>query len=139
MIVGCKEEFDQQSPKYQYLWPFTSNCGGYHVIAVPNTFSPNQDGINDTWYVGSSVHYYADSCNGSSTMQLPHEVKSFSLEVRDIHNELYFSTPNINAHWDGQKNNTYLLASPGQYLWKFRLEDLDGVVHEEHGTLNVMM
>ena len=138
LITGCKKEFDSQSMKHQYNWGFNSSCGGSIIVDVPNTFDIYGGRGRHEWGVNAYTLFFNDSCQGVP-IHITSAVKSFSLEVRDIQNDLYFSTTNINENWDGHKITSGIQASPGQYLWKFHLEDLDGVVHVEHGTMNIIM
>jgi hypothetical protein len=140
MMAGCKDEFSNNADqlKYQYTWFFNNHCGGYLVAAVPNSFYSSERKVPYLWGVRFSTHYYVDSCGGVPNYS-DSGVKSFFLEVRDLEDRLYFRTNHILDYWNGTSAmNAGGNVPGGLYLWKFRLEDLDGVIHEERGTVNVL-
>lgn len=136
LVSGCKKETQNGQFNYKYTWLFNNKCGGQLTVEVPNSIYPF--GRHYEWEVAFSVLFNQDTCNG-----IPNEpdsaVKSFLVEVRDIHNKVFFTSTGMHSKWyaKDQTNNGGDLAS-GQYLWKFRIEDLDGVIHEEHGMVNVI-
>ncbi|MCG2616591.1 gliding motility-associated C-terminal domain-containing protein [Terrimonas sp. NA20] len=79
-----------------YVLKVTSNdgCGEatdtvkvfvYKDVFVPNTFTPNGDGVNDTWYIPALSAY-----------------PNFELAVYDRWGHLVFQAKKSNVHWDGK-------------------------------------
>jgi gliding motility-associated-like protein len=79
-----------------YILTVTSNegCGTsadtmhvyvYKDVYVPNAFSPNGDGLNDTWYVPALSAY-----------------PEFTLAVYNRYGEMIFQIKNTNQPWDGK-------------------------------------
>lgn len=56
----------------------------YNAIFIPNAFSPNADGVNDTWNIPSLGAY-----------------PNFELFIFDRYGQLIFQTRNIPIAWDG--------------------------------------
>lgn len=136
--TGCKKEPVKGQFSYKYAWFFTNNCGGQLAVEVPNSFHPFSGRNYQDWEIAFSVLFSQDTCNGIPN-QPDFAVKSFLVEVRDIHNIVYFSSTDIHSQWDGRNwMNNGAKVSQGQYLWKFRLVDIDGVIHEERGVVNVI-
>jgi len=73
------------------------SCGGNNV-SLPNTFTPNNDGLNDVFYVRGS---------GLTNIKL--------LRVFNRWGELIFESPDINIGWDGTYNGTPVNA--GVYVY----------------------
>ncbi|MEM9919155.1 MAG: gliding motility-associated C-terminal domain-containing protein [Bacteroidota bacterium] len=67
-------------------------------VYVPNVFSPNQDGINDTF---------------KAFTQCP--MSSFRLQIFNRWGSLLFDGTDIDAAWDGRYKGE--LLSPGVYVW----------------------
>ena len=53
------------------------------TFAIPTAFTPNGDGINDSYYI------------------LANNVKTFHMDIYSRWGELVFTTDDINNHWDG--------------------------------------
>jgi gliding motility-associated-like protein len=60
-------------------------------LFVPNAFSPNQDGINDTWNIPELDDYSA-----------------FDVTVYDRYGQIVFQTKNVNRPWNGTYKGEYL-------------------------------
>lgn len=75
----------------------TVNVFVYKGVHVPTAFSPNGDGLNDTWYVPALSAY-----------------PKFSVTVFNRDGQIVFQTKDINKPWDGkykgqlQPNGTYV-------------------------------
>lgn len=76
----------------------------YRPVIVPNIFSPNGDGIHDTWNI-DALHYYPGA-----------EVSVFSR-----YGALLFHSVNYPRAWDGTYNNKKLPA--GTYYYIIDLKD----------------
>lgn len=85
-----------------------ADCGSY--LHVPNSFTPNNDGINDVFLP-----------------VLAGPVGTYLLEIFDRWGELIHSTTDPNAGWDGSFNGT--LVQDGVYIWKLR--------HHVHGPAGI--
>ncbi|MEM7103964.1 MAG: gliding motility-associated C-terminal domain-containing protein [Bacteroidota bacterium] len=79
------------------------------LVYIPNAFTPNYDGINDTFGV-----YGQDIINLNFT-------------VWSRWGELLFQSTSLDSQWDGFVNNK--LAPPGVYIWMLELEG-----YREDGT-----
>lgn len=87
-------------------------------IFVPNTFTPNGDGINDL---------FSPICNGILN-------GNYNLKIYNLGGEVIFETSNPDQDWDGTKRGMY--CENGNYKWEiwamdyFDYEyDLEGEVH----------
>jgi gliding motility-associated-like protein len=78
-----------------------------HVtINIPNTFSPNGDGINDTW-IPSELRFYNDVV----------------VEVFDRSGVPLYKTTNPELGWDGRVSGGRVLEGPFFYI--IHIKDLD--------------
>lgn len=87
-------------------------------IYVPNTFSPNGDGVNDVW------------------MPLGKSIARLELNVFDRWGGILFSTDDPASGWDGTANGTPVPNDV--YVWRMRYRfqiDENGQVGEEHEQL----
>jgi gliding motility-associated-like protein len=84
----------------------TSNVLTVHIIKtlfIPNAFSPNGDGVNDTWVI-----------------QAVRALSGFELTVFDRTGAPVFQTNNYNKHWDGTYNGRLLPLGTYYYFIDFR-------------------
>ena len=74
---------------------------------IPNTFSPNYDGINDMFKVYPGLDF---------------TIKSFEFKIFDRWGDMMFGTTNIEEGWDGMYRN--MQQQPAAYVWyvKAKLE-----------------
>ncbi|MES2110096.1 MAG: gliding motility-associated C-terminal domain-containing protein [Bacteroidota bacterium] len=86
----------------------SANCGiststvfvrVYKKVTIPNTFSPNSDGINDTWNIEALVTYPE-----STTM------------VYNRYGKLVFKSTGYTKNWDGTYNGIVLPAGTYYYV-----------------------
>ena len=83
------------------------------AVFIPNTFTPNGDGLNDLFQVKGS---------GMKT-------ESFSMELSDRWgNQVYF-TKDITAGWDGKVNGKE--AENGVYIYKLKIVGMNGEGRKE--------
>ncbi|MBO9660828.1 MAG: gliding motility-associated C-terminal domain-containing protein, partial [Chitinophagaceae bacterium] len=98
-----------------YILKVTSNdgCGEvsdtvkvyvYKDVHVPNTFTPNGDGVNDTWYIPALSAY-----------------PNFELAVYDRWGHLVFQAKKSNVHWDGRSKGQ--LLPMGVYVYILDLKE----------------
>lgn len=85
-------------------------------ITIPNAFTPNNDGKNDTWMVKDLKNY-----------------RSSSIEVYDRDGSLLFQTTNPDQGWDGKNKNGQVIA--GSYNYVVKVPDLS---LERKGSLTVI-
>ena len=84
------------------------------TLFVPNSFSPNNDGINDTWSaIGSNLYDY-------------------SCLIFDRWGNLQHESTVLSASWDGKN------APQGIYVWRISFKDSAGNKHERFGTVHVI-
>lgn len=82
-------------------------------VTVPNAFSPNLDGINDTWRI-DGIEAYPDA----------------DVRVFNRYGQAVFSTKSSSKYWDGKYNNTDLPVGTYYYIidLKYGLPQLKGWV-----------
>lgn len=93
-------------------------------IYVPNAFSPNGDGVNETLFISSSV---------------PAQVISFEVYNRWGNLVFYkkeYPISNIENAWDGTWNGSSL--GIGSYIWRAELEFIDGDKQAFSGQVMIM-
>ena len=78
---------------------------GQYAFFLPNSFTPNGDGLNDSFFpVGDKI-----------------SVENYSFKIFDRWGKLIFSTNDFNEKWDGTYQNNSL--SSDAYVWKIELLD----------------
>lgn len=89
------------------------------LINIPTVFSPNQDGVNDTWGI-----------------ELRGSVKSLRWQIYDRWGVLIAQGNSATARWDGTKNGQ---ACPeGAYIFLLELEILSGEKLTRSGTITLL-
>ncbi|MCF8276803.1 MAG: gliding motility-associated C-terminal domain-containing protein [Flavobacteriales bacterium] len=81
----------------------------FFTFYVPNAFTPDGDGKNDTW----------------GPVGLNYEVASYELEVFDRWGGLIWRTDNPLKWWDGTHMNSNERVKQGLYVYKFRLREFN--------------
>lgn len=110
---GCKDEVT----KYITV---KNDFGMY----FPNTFTPNDDGLNDEFKPVYSPYGL--------------DVSSYNLEIFDRWGELLFSTKDITKGWLGSKNNTGDILKQDVYVYKVRFRDAEKKVYTKTGHVNLL-
>ncbi|MDX2248666.1 MAG: PKD domain-containing protein [Bacteroidia bacterium] len=130
---------DQVSPSHEYHHP-----GKYEVVVktvdingcersdnevievlkltgvyLPNAFSPNQDGFNDTYKMG----YY--------------NLSNFRIQIFNRWGQMVFSSDNPDFEWDGS-NLSGTPVQEGVYVYVMKARDFDGIDIEESRTITVL-
>ncbi|MBI1225446.1 MAG: T9SS type B sorting domain-containing protein [Bacteroidetes bacterium] len=95
-------------------------------IFIPNSFSPNQDGINDTFYPYGGFEIVA-----IHSMQVFDRWGGKMFEAKET-----FSPNDPDAGWDGLSKNKP--ADPGTYLYTMNVEFIDGEIILFSGEVNLM-
>lgn len=85
------------------------------TIRLPNAFTPNGDGINDTFTVGDGVFI------------------NFQMQIFDRWGNLIFNSTNPSIGWDGTYNGTP--ASIGGYAYRVSFQDAGNTTIQQTGTL----
>ncbi|MBK9286808.1 MAG: gliding motility-associated C-terminal domain-containing protein [Flavobacteriales bacterium] len=88
------------------------------TLYVPNTFTPNGDGINDAFYA------------------LATEVKTFKLYVFNRWGEKIYESDRLDRFWDGTYKGT---ESPiDTYVWRIDMTELSGEASVHYGHVNLV-
>jgi gliding motility-associated-like protein len=87
-------------------------------LYVPNTFTPNEDGINDTFFA------------------LGKEIDTFRMMVFNRWGEMIFETDVLTGRWDGTYNG---VGSPiDTYVWRVDYTEMNGEDHILYGHVNLV-
>lgn len=87
---------------------------------VPNSFTPNNDGINDLW---GPVFFNVSSEN-------------YSIKIYDESNKLLFSTTDLAAKWDGNHNGNAMDC--GYYYYVISYKTLSNESKSKNGMLQLI-
>ena len=87
---------------------------------IPNAFSPNDDGINDTF-------------NGKGIF-----IKDYEMMIYDRWGNLIFYTNDINKPWDGKANQGADMAQRDVYIYVVNLTDILRKKHSYKGTVTLV-
>lgn len=87
-------------------------------VFIPNTFTPNGDGINDLFKVESSC------------------IEEFELRIFNRWGVLLFTSQLGGPGWDGNNGSGYYV-SDGVYIYTIHYTDINGVSSEENGTITI--
>jgi gliding motility-associated-like protein len=89
------------------------------TMYIPNTFTPNDDGINDTFGITGEA------------------IKEFTMSIYDRWGQLLFQSSDTNKKWDG----TFLgkKVATGTYVYKITASGLTGYRQSREGNVNVIL
>ena len=73
-------------------------------IFVPNTFTPNNDGINDTFYAVTEAECWL----------------TWDLQIYNRWGGIVWETSLVNDFWQGQSRSGHWLVPDGVYVWKIQ-------------------
>ncbi|MBS1650710.1 MAG: gliding motility-associated C-terminal domain-containing protein [Bacteroidetes bacterium] len=93
-----------------------------YEIYIPNAFTPNGDGVNDTFYpkgVGLSSNDY-------------------QLTIFDRWGEHIFNSNALNIGWDGTAKDGKTMAKDDVYTYQLQVKDLKGKIHEYTGHVTLL-
>ena len=88
-------------------------------LFAPTAFSPNGDGVNDQFFVNSNL------------------VRQFEITIFNRWGESVFESADPNFRWDGSLDNGNS-APEGVYVFKVRIQDIEGDIWNEKGTLTLL-
>ena len=88
-------------------------------IFIPNTFTPNDDDLNDTFKPVFSPEGV--------------DATKYLLEIYDRWGQLLFSSTRIETGWDGKVKGE--LVKEGSYVYRIRFADMVGQVFEKLGSV----
>ncbi len=91
-------------------------------IFIPNTFTPNEDGLNDVFMPkGMGI-----------------DAAQFVFYVYDRWGNLIFESDDPTIGWDGRANGGNEIAQQDTYVWKIALKDELGLKHRFTGHINLI-
>lgn len=91
---------------------------GKDEVFVPNSFSPNEDGLNDVFLLN------------------PYEIEGWSLSIFNRWGSPVFQTKSAMEGWDGRFNGKYVES--GSYYWTLIYKNESGRRSERQGFVNVL-
>lgn len=94
------------------------------VLYVPNSFTPNGDGLNDVFQVflpPTGVDY-----------------STFSLMIFNRWGEMIYRTGDVNEFWNGAKNNSGPILKQETYVWKISFKDEAKKHYEKVGHVTLL-
>lgn len=94
--------------------------GPEFTFFIPNSFSPNNDRINDV-FLGFGMG-----------------INKYELSIFDRWGKLIFNTKDINKGWDGKVNSYENVAQIDVYIWKVKIKDIFNKNHDYMGTVTII-
>jgi len=91
-----------------------------YVIYVPNVFTPNGDGLNDTF-----------QAKGVG-------INKFLMRIFDRWGHVVYTTNDINKPWDGMLKDGEDTAKQDVYVWKAEVTDVFNKTHQLTGIVTVL-
>ncbi len=86
---------------------------------IPNAFTPNDDGLNETFYPVASG------------------IKKYSIDIYDRWGENIWASSKDDDQWNGKMKNAQMVPQ-GVYVYKIIITDAQDEVHEFMGHVNVI-
>ena len=90
------------------------------IFYIPNTFTPNDDGVNDT-FTGQGIF-----------------IKEFEMSIFDRWGNLIFYSNDINKPWDGKANHGTDIAQQDVYIYVFKVTDFKTQKHNFKGLITLI-
>ena len=87
---------------------------------VPNAFTPNDDGVNDT-FTGKGVF-----------------IMEYEMIIYDRWGNMIYYTDNINKPWDGKANYGDEMAQRDVYIYVIKVTDIKSNKHKYRGTVTLV-
>ncbi len=107
-INGCEYEFNKVIEVIKQINVF-----------APTAFSPNGDGVNDQFFISSNL------------------VRQFEIKIFNRWGESIFESLDPDFQWDGSLANGGS-APEGVYVFKVRIQDIEGDIWNEKGTFTLL-
>lgn len=98
------------------------NVTASYAIYAPNTFTPNNDGKNDVFYLKGYGIKDTD----------------FTLLIYNRWGQPIFEGHHIDEHWDGTRKNNDKIGTNDVYVWVVFFEDYTGLKHREEGHVTLL-
>ena len=92
------------------------------MFHVPNAFTPNDDGINET-FIPQGIGI---------------DENNFEMYIYDRWGDLIYETNDINKPWDGRANNGSKIAQQDVYIWVIFTRDMQGARHKYLGRVTLI-
>lgn len=90
------------------------------AIYIPNAFTPNDDGVNDTFFATT------------------YGIVEFEMLIFDRWGNLIFQTDDIKKQWDGKANHGNEMAQMDIYVYTIKARDIFGKLHKYRGTITLV-
>ncbi len=90
------------------------------LFYIPNAFSPNDDGVNDT-FTGKGIF-----------------IKEFEMMIYDRWGNLIYKTETIEKPWDGKANKGTEFAQVDVYVYAIKVTDFKSVKHYYRGVVTLV-
>jgi gliding motility-associated-like protein len=90
------------------------------AIYVPNTFTPNGDGVNDGWFAKGVG------------------ISKYNMAIYDRWGEKIFETNEMENAWDGHTRNSATQIKQDVYVWRAQVTDVFNKEHELTGTVTLL-
>ena len=97
------------------------------MIHMPNTFTPNGDGINEVFPRAIDGQFPGLGLE-----------KEFEMFIYDRWGDLIFKTNDIRVPWDGKVNKGRKLAQEDVYVWIVHASDHEGIRHQLVGHVSLI-
>lgn len=95
-------------------------------LYIPNTFSPNGDGINDIFFI---------SANPDQVLKIK-KLAIYNRWGEEMFNDTEFLPNDLSHGWDGSFRN--VLINPGVFVYHVEVEYVDGVIENVTGDVTLM-
>lgn len=95
----------------------------YNVF-IPNSFSPNFDGINDYFIPVFTKEGF--------------DAKGFEMKIYDRWGHLVYQTNDISKGWDGSMQNKGEALKEDAYVYKIKYKDSEGNAFEKIGNVSLL-
>jgi gliding motility-associated-like protein len=133
LLFGNAHQIQFNRPGNYAIWHFVENEFGCvdsllryvnvnaeQFVFVPNTFTPDNDGVNDIFTV------------------VGRDIKEFGMQIYNRWGEQIFSTFDIESGWDGRYNYSNNAIVSGTYYYLIRIRDSKNNWHTVDGFINVI-